>query len=65
MTKNGGDMKIAQDALSAAIASIVGKNEERAIESLFSPGGTYALKGEIAGSKDFEVIAYLIILPEG
>ena len=53
-----------QQLLAAAVASIVGKSEERAIASLFSPGGTHALKGEFAGSNDFEVIAYMVILPE-
>lgn len=47
-----------------AVASVVGKTEERAVASLFSPGGTHALKGEFAGSDDLEVIAYLVELPE-
>ena len=45
------------------MASIVGKSEERAVASLFSPGGTHAMKGEFAGSNDFEVLAYMVILP--
>jgi hypothetical protein len=57
-------MASVQQMLAAAVASIVGKSEERAIASLFSPGGTHALKGEFAGSNDFEVIAYMVILPE-
>src|SRR3546814_13007862 len=40
-----------------------GKSEERAIASLFSPGGTHALKGEFAGINDFEVVAFVVILP--
>lgn len=62
-TKYGEDMWHAQKLLSAAVASIVGKSEERAVASLFSPGGTHAMKGEFAGSNDFEVLAYLVILP--
>ena len=31
--------------------------------SLFSPGGTHAMKGEFAGMNDFEVLAYLVVLP--
>ena len=50
--------------LVAAIASIVGKSEERAVASLFTPGGTHALRGEFAGSGDFEVVAWLAVLPE-
>jgi hypothetical protein len=56
-------MRTAQRSLSAAVASIAGKSEERAVESLFTPGGTYALKGEFAGINDFEVVAFLVILP--
>jgi hypothetical protein len=62
-TKHGEDMRNAQRLLSAAVASIAGKSEERALESLFTPGGTYALKGEFAGINDFEVVAFLVILP--
>jgi hypothetical protein len=63
-TRHGADMASVQQMLATAVASIVGKSEERAIASLFSPGGTHALKGEFAGSNDFEVIAYMVILPE-
>ena len=62
-TKQGEDMRYAKRLLAAAIASIVGKTQERAVASLFSPGGTHALKGEFAGASDFEVLAYLVILP--
>ncbi|MBF4483173.1 helicase-related protein [Dehalococcoides mccartyi] len=64
LTKNGQDMKTAQELLKKAVASIVGKKEERAIVSLFTPGGTHALKGEFQGTNDFEVIAFLVVLPE-
>ncbi len=62
-TRQGEDMRQAQKLLAAAVASVVGKNEERAVASLFTPGGTHALKGEFAGMNDFEVSAYLVILP--
>jgi len=62
-TRQGEDMRQAQKLLAAAVASVVGKNEERAVASLFTPGGTNALKGEFAGINDFEVSAYLVILP--
>jgi hypothetical protein len=42
----------------------VGKSEERAVASLFAPGGTHALKGEFAGSNDFEVVAYIVVIDE-
>ena len=62
-TKQGEDMRLAQKLLAAAVASVVGKNEERAVASLFSPGGTHAMKGEFAGSNDFEVAAFMVVLP--
>jgi len=64
-TKHGEDMRHAQKLLAASVASVVGKNEERAVASLFSPGGTHAIKGEFAGSNDFEVLAFLVVLAEG
>jgi SNF2 family DNA or RNA helicase len=63
-TKQGEDMAQARRLLSAAVASVIGKKEERAVASLFTPGGTHAIKGEFAGINDFEVVAYLVILPE-
>jgi len=64
VTRYGRDMESYQKLLSRAVASIAGKSEERAVASLFSPGGTHALKGEFAGINDFEVVAFLVILPE-
>jgi hypothetical protein len=63
-TRQGEDMRQAQKLLAAAVASVVGKNEERAVASLFSPGGTHAMKGEFAGSNDFEVLAFMLVLPD-
>jgi SNF2 family DNA or RNA helicase len=62
-TKQGEDMTHARKLLSAAVASVIGKKEERAVASLFTPGGTTAMKGEFAGINDFEVVAFLVILP--
>ncbi|MCW5737193.1 MAG: DEAD/DEAH box helicase family protein [Enhydrobacter sp.] len=62
-TRLGRDMEPYRKLLSRAVASIVGKSEERAVASLFSPGGTHALKGEFAGICDFEVAAFVVILP--
>ena len=64
VTKDGEDMRYAQKLLAAAVASVVGKNEERAVASLFSTGGTHAMKGEFAGSNDFEVVAFMVVLGE-
>ena len=46
------------------VSSIVGASEERAVASLFTPGGTYALAEEFIGMDDFEVVAFLVVLPE-
>jgi SNF2 family DNA or RNA helicase len=62
-TRQGEDMRNAQRLLAAAVASVVGKSEERAVASLFSPGGTHAMKGEFAGINDFEVVGFLVVLP--
>jgi Helicase conserved C-terminal domain/SNF2-related domain len=64
MTKDGKDMSAAQDLLAKAVSSIVGQKEERAVASLFTPGGTHAMKGEFQGINDFEVVAFLVVLPE-
>jgi hypothetical protein len=63
-TKNGKEMNAVQELLAAAIASIVGRKEERAVASLFTPGGTHAKKSEFHGINDFEVVAFLVVLPE-
>jgi len=55
-TKDGRDMVAVQNLLGKAVASIIGKNEERAVASLFTPGGTHAMKGEFQGSNLFEVV---------
>ena len=62
-TRQGEDMRSAQRQLAAAVAAVVGKNEERAVASLFTPGGTHAMMGEFAGTNDFEVLAFLVVLP--
>jgi len=64
ITANGENMTVFQKLLSGAVASIVGKKTERAVASLFIPGGTHAMKGEFAGINDFEVVAFLVILPK-
>lgn len=63
LTRLGEDMAAMQQQLARAVASIIGKSEERAVASLFSPGGTLAAKAEFQGSNDFEVVAYLVVLP--
>ena len=57
-TRNGENMAAVRKQLAAAVAAITGKKEERAVASLFAPGGTHAMKGEFAGINDFEVVAF-------
>ncbi|HJT34955.1 MAG TPA: helicase-related protein [Pirellulales bacterium] len=64
LTHGGADMTATQRLLAAAVASIAGKSQERAVASLFTPGGTHAAPGEFAGMNDFEVVAFLVVLPE-
>ena len=64
-TRMGRDMEPYQKLLARAVSSIVGKSQERAVASLFSPGGTHAMKGEFAGINDFEVVGFVVILPDG
>ena len=63
-TRGGREMGATQDLLARAVASIIGKSEERAVASLFTPGGTHALKGDFQGIDDFEVLAFLVVLAE-
>jgi hypothetical protein len=60
-TKNGKDMGVYQYMLECAMQSIVGKTEEKGVESLFSRGGTALTQDHFSGLEDFEVISYLII----
>ncbi len=64
MTRNGSDMSRYQEFLARGIAAITGKAEEKGVESLFQRGGTVISADSFKGVEDFEVIAYLIIMPE-
>ena len=63
-TRQGRDMQQCATHLAAAVGSIVGVEEERAIQSLFSPSGTHSLPGEFPGMNDFEVLAFVRVLPD-
>ena len=60
-TKNGRNMGAYTTLLEQAIESIVGKTEEKGVESLFSRGGTALTKDHLKGLDDFEVVSFLII----
>lgn len=61
ITRNGKDMSHFRSLLETAVSSIVGKSEEKGVESLFSRGGTNLTKDSFQGMKDFEVISYMIV----
>jgi len=63
-TRGGERMEHYQKLLASAVASIVGKKEERSTASLFAPGGTHARKGEFSGMNDFEVVMWVAIVDD-
>ena len=60
-TNDGKDMRHYSDLLQQAINSIIQVKAESDIDSLFSPGETTALRGDIKGLDDFELITFLVI----
>ena len=62
-TAEGRDMQFYSSLLSQSIQSMIDVKEERDIDSLFSGGKTTALVNTIAGLKDFELIAFLVVMP--
>jgi hypothetical protein len=47
--------------LKNAISSIIGKKEEKGLDSLFSKGSTTIFDNNYFGKDDFELISFLII----
>lgn len=60
-TRNGRDMSHYRALLETAVSSIVGKSEEKGVESLFSRGGTNLTRDSFQGMNDFEVVSYMIV----
>lgn len=60
-TKNGRDMSAYSALMERAVESIVGKTEEKGVESLFARGGTALTKDHLKGGDDFEVVSFLVI----
>ena len=60
-TRNGRDMSHYRALLEAAVASVVGKSEEKGVESLFSRGGTNLTKDSFQSIEDFEVVSYMVV----
>lgn len=62
-TRRGEHMGHYQGLLEAAIASVMGKTEEKGVQSLFTKGGTALTHEFFRGVDDFEAITYLVVLP--
>jgi hypothetical protein len=62
-TDDGRRMGKYSDLLDHAIRSMIAAREESDIDSLFRPGETTALVGGIKGLDDFELIAFLVVMP--
>ena len=60
-TRQGSDMHSYQQLLATAIDSIVGKSQEKGVQSLFSRGGTVLTPESSQSIEDFEVVCYLIL----
>lgn len=60
-TADGRNMEKYGRMLHDAIASIIEVRHESDIESLFTEGETTALRGEVKGLDDFELIAFIIV----
>ncbi len=60
-TSDGRKMDHYSDLLQKAIGGIISVKQESDIDSLFSAGETTALRGDINGLDDFELITFLII----
>lgn len=54
-------MRAFSNLLDEAIHSMIKRQQEQDVDSLFSPGKTSALVGEIAGLENFELISFLLI----
>jgi hypothetical protein len=61
VTKSGREMGHYRGLLEAAVSSIIGKSEEKGVESLFTRGGTNLTKASFQGMEDFEVVSYMVV----
>ncbi|MBI5552599.1 MAG: DEAD/DEAH box helicase family protein [Desulfobacterales bacterium] len=60
-TRDGRKMDAFSKLLGQSIHSMIETKEEKDIESLFTVGGTTALRNTISGLDDFELIAFLVV----
>jgi len=60
-TRDGRDMRKYSDLLQKTITSIIDVTTDNALDSLFKAGGTTALKMNITGLDDFELICFVVV----
>lgn len=60
-TDNGKNMKAMSKLLNKAIKSIIDAKKDEDVDSLFRPGGTSALEGDISGLEDFELVCFFAV----
>ena len=60
-TDDGRNMKVYSTLLDQAIHSMIERQQEQEVDSLFSLGKTSALVQDVAGLEDFELVSFLVI----
>ena len=60
-TKNGNDMSLYTKLLEVAVNDIKGTVEENGVKSLFNVGKSNIKEQAVTGSKDFELVTFLVI----
>ncbi|WP_066402586.1 helicase-related protein [Aliarcobacter cryaerophilus] len=60
-TKDYSNMNHYVEGLQNSIENIIGKKDEKGLDSLFSGGGTNITSNSFTGSEDFEIVSYLVI----
>jgi len=61
-TNDGRKMTTYSDLLQGAVTSIIDINEDSDLDSLFRPGGTTALRAQVGGLDDFELICFVVVM---
>ena len=62
-TNDGRDMAVYSSLLDQAIHTMIERQHEQDVDSLFSPGKTSALVHDVAGLDDFELVSFLVVQP--
>ncbi len=60
-TDDGRNMQVYSKLLDQAIHSMIERQEEQELDSLFTPGKTTALAHALSGLDDFELVSFLVI----